>query len=64
MSKPNRRQQILEALALMLQEHPGDRITTARLAAQVGVSEACLLYTSDAADEYQRVLFSGGAGGV
>ena len=42
MSKPNRRQQILEALALMLQEHPGDRITTARLAAQVGVSEAAL----------------------
>ena len=42
MSKTNRRQQILEALALMLQEHPGDRITTSRLAAQVGVSEAAL----------------------
>lgn len=37
-----RRQQILEALAQMLEENPGDRITTARLAAQVGVSEAAL----------------------
>lgn len=42
MSKPNRRQQILEAFALMLQNRPGDRITTAALAAQVGVSEAAL----------------------
>ncbi len=42
MAKVNRRQQILEALALMLQERPGDRITTANLAAQVGVSEAAL----------------------
>ena len=42
MTKVNRRQQILEALAFMLQEHPGDRITTASLAAQVGVSEAAL----------------------
>jgi TetR/AcrR family transcriptional regulator len=42
MAKVNRRQQILEALALMLQERPGDRITTASLAAQVGVSEAAL----------------------
>ena len=42
MVKVNRRQQILEALALMLQERPGDRITTANLAAQVGVSEAAL----------------------
>jgi len=39
---PQRRQQILEALAQMLEEHPGDRITTARLARQVGVSEAAL----------------------
>ena len=37
-----RRQQILEALAQMLEDHPCDRITTARLAAQVGVSEAAL----------------------
>jgi len=42
MAKINRRQQILEALAMMLQEHPGTRITTANLAAQVGVSEAAL----------------------
>jgi TetR/AcrR family transcriptional regulator len=37
-----RRQQILEALAQMLEAHPGDRITTAGLARQVGVSEAAL----------------------
>ena len=42
MAKPNRRQQILEALALMLQYRPGDRITTASLAKEVGVSEAAL----------------------
>jgi len=42
MAKVNRRQQILEALALMLQEQPGSRITTANLAARVGVSEAAL----------------------
>ncbi len=42
MAKSNRRQQILGALAAMLQEHPGDRITTAALAARVGVSEAAL----------------------
>lgn len=42
MAKVNRRQQILQALAHMLQERPGDRITTASLAAQVGVSEAAL----------------------
>ena len=42
MAKPNRKQEILQALALMLQERPGDRITTASLAAQVGVSEAAL----------------------
>lgn len=40
--QPHRRQQILEALAEMLEANPGDRITTARLAAQVGVSEAAL----------------------
>ena len=40
--KTPRRQQILEAFALMLQNHPGSRITTANLAKQVGVSEAAL----------------------
>ncbi len=39
---PQRRQQILEALARMLEANPGDRITTAGLARQVGVSEAAL----------------------
>jgi TetR/AcrR family transcriptional regulator len=39
---PQRRQQILEALAQMLEDNPGDRITTARLAERVGVSEAAL----------------------
>lgn len=37
-----RRQQILEALAKMLEDSPGARITTAKLAANVGVSEAAL----------------------
>ena len=40
--KHSRRQQILEALAQMLEAAPGERITTAGLAAQVGVSEAAL----------------------
>ena len=40
--KPNRRAQILQALASMLETNPGQRITTAKLAAQVGVSEAAL----------------------
>lgn len=40
--KTSRRQQILEALAHMLEASPGSRITTARLAQQVGVSEAAL----------------------
>ena len=38
----NRRQQILETLARELETHPGSRITTAELAAAVGVSEAAL----------------------
>ena len=42
MARTNRKQEILQALALMLQERPGDRITTASLAAHVGVSEAAL----------------------
>lgn len=37
-----RRQQILEALASELERHPGARITTARLADALGVSEAAL----------------------
>lgn len=41
-SKPSRRQQILEALALQLEQSPGERITTAGLAKAVGVSEAAL----------------------
>jgi TetR/AcrR family transcriptional regulator len=43
MKKPSpRKQQILEALAQMLESQPGARITTAKLAEQVGVSEAAL----------------------
>lgn len=43
MTKPSsRKQEILEALARMLEANPGDRITTAKLAAAVGVSEAAL----------------------
>lgn len=38
----NRRQQILETLARMLEQDPGGRITTAKLAAEVGVTEAAL----------------------
>ncbi len=38
----SRRQQILEALALDMEQRPGDRITTARLAEVVGVSEGAL----------------------
>lgn len=41
-NKRPRRQQILEALAHMLEVSPGARITTAALAKQVGVSEAAL----------------------
>jgi TetR/AcrR family transcriptional regulator len=40
--KPSRKQQILQALAHMLEMNPGARITTASLAKQVGVSEAAL----------------------
>lgn len=40
--KNNRRGQILQALASMLESNHGQRITTAKLAAQVGVSEAAL----------------------
>tara|TARA_B100000676_G_scaffold128095_1_gene127076 strand:+ start:1213 stop:1821 length:609 start_codon:yes stop_codon:yes gene_type:complete len=40
--EPSRKEQILQALATMLEQSPGGRITTARLAAQVGVSEAAL----------------------
>ncbi len=41
-NKISRRQQILESLAHMLEACPGNRITTAALAKQVGVSEAAL----------------------
>lgn len=40
--KPSRKQQILESLAYMLETNQGERITTANLAAEVGVSEAAL----------------------
>jgi TetR/AcrR family transcriptional regulator len=40
--KTSRAQQILEALARQLETHPGQRITTAALAKEVGVSEAAL----------------------
>ena len=41
-TKLSRRQEILAALAKMLEECPGERITTAALAKRVGVSEAAL----------------------
>ncbi|WP_026958165.1 MULTISPECIES: nucleoid occlusion factor SlmA [Aliagarivorans] len=41
-NKTNRREQILQALAQMLESNHGQRITTANLAKQVGVSEAAL----------------------
>jgi len=40
--KMSRRDQILQALAHMLESNPGGRITTASLAKEVGVSEAAL----------------------
>lgn len=40
--KASRKEQILQALAQMLESGPGERITTAALARQVGVSEAAL----------------------
>ncbi|MDZ7686726.1 MAG: nucleoid occlusion factor SlmA [Gammaproteobacteria bacterium] len=40
--KVSRKQQILQALATMLEQSPGARITTSGLARQVGVSEAAL----------------------
>lgn len=41
-NKTPRAQQILEALARQLETHPGQRITTASIAKDVGVSEAAL----------------------
>ena len=40
--KPSRKDQILQCLARMLETSPGERITTAALAREVGVSEAAL----------------------
>lgn len=40
--KNNRKEQILQALALELEQKPGERITTANIAKAVGVSEAAL----------------------
>ncbi|MEM8593992.1 MAG: nucleoid occlusion factor SlmA [Pseudomonadota bacterium] len=42
MKKESRKQHILECLAHMLEDNPGGKITTAKLAAEVGVSEAAL----------------------
>lgn len=42
MSKSNRKQEILEVLAIQLESNIGSRITTAVLAKAVGVSEAAL----------------------
>ena len=39
MPRPSRKQAILEALAHELEQHPGDRITTAALARAVGVTD-------------------------
>ena len=41
-NEPSRKDQILQTLAHMLEAAPGERITTAALAKQVGVSEAAL----------------------
>ena len=41
-TKISRKDQILQALARMLESAPGERITTAALAKEVGVSEAAL----------------------
>ncbi len=41
-NKTSRKDQILQALARMLEASPGERITTAALAKEVGVSEAAL----------------------
>ena len=41
-SKINRKEQILQVLAMELERNPGERITTAGLARAVGVSEAAL----------------------
>lgn len=41
-ARGSRKQEILQALALMLESAPGARITTAALAAELGVSEAAL----------------------
>ena len=41
-NKKSRKAQILQALARMLETSPGERITTAALAKEVGVSEAAL----------------------
>ena len=41
-NKVSRKDQILQALARMLEAAPGQRITTAALAREVGVSEAAL----------------------
>ena len=41
-TKISRKEHILQSLARMLENGPGERITTAALAKEVGVSEAAL----------------------
>ena len=41
-ARGQRKEEILQVLAAMLEKHPGGRITTAALAAEIGVSEAAL----------------------
>ena len=55
----SRKQQILQALATMLEQSPGARITTAGLAKQVGVSEAALYrHFPSKTKMYERVHLS------
>ena len=54
--KPSRRDDILQALAQMLQTAPGERITTAALAKMVGVSEAALYRHFDSKDSMFEAL--------
>ena len=42
MSRGHRKQEILETYAIMLESNPGTKVTTAALAAKLGVSEAAL----------------------
>ena len=69
MPRTSRKPEILQALAHMLEANPGGKITTAKLATEVGLSEAalyrhfpskakmiegCLLYTSPSPRDMRR----------